>query len=243
MVMARVRSKTTSLNAKLVQQCHLFSQLPHDLISDITLHFRRDTWTKNTYISQKQLLERFYILTDGRIEMVRINPQTGRCISLELLGPGDGFDLIALLDGKPHDMVFSPIEALKVISVPMTKMREWIWTYPELNQQLMIYIAQKFRERENMATDFSLYNTRIRLSRIILKNINNHVQQQHTISGLSDDVLARLVGSVRQVINQQLQTWKKEGVIEKKRNQIVVKNLQKIIDDAHLSLVRATESY
>jgi len=240
MVMTAVHPKKNYPDTKLIQQCRLFSQLPPNLIKDITLHFKAESWTKNTYISQQQLLERFYILTNGRIEMVRINPHSGRCISLELLEPGDGFDIIALLDGKPHDMVFSPIEELKIISVPMTKMREWIWTYPELNQQLMIYIAQKIRERENIATDFSLYNTRIRLSRIILKNIDNHVQKHHIISGLSDDVLARLVGSVRQVINQQLQSWKKAGVIEKQRNKIVIKDLQAIIDDAHLSLVRTS---
>jgi hypothetical protein len=47
-----------------------------------------------------------------------------------------------------------------------------------------------------------------------------------------------MAGSVRQVINQQLQHWKKAGVIDKQRNKIVINDLQQIIDDADLALSR-----
>ena len=234
------------LSTKLVQQSHLFSSLPEDLVKEMTAFFRAERWAKKTYIDQETLQHRFYLLLEGRIEMMRTHPDTGRSITLDLLYPGDGFDVVTLLDGKPHEMFFSPVEELKVISVPIEKMREWIWTYPELNRQFMPYLAQKLREQENKVTDFALYDTTTRLSRIILKNLNKvnsytglaqDEHKSHLITGLSDEVLARLIGSVRQVINQQLQHWKKEGVIDKKRSQIVVKDLQKIIDDANLSLV------
>ena len=124
-------------------------------------------------------------------------------------------------------------------------MREWLWTYPDLNRQFMPYLAQKMREQENKTTDFSLYDIPTRLSRILLQNLNKiksytGLQQdehkEHLISGLSDEVLARMAGSVRQVINQHLQHWKKEGVIDKKRNKIVINDLQQIIDDADILL-------
>ena len=126
-------------------------------------------------------------------------------------------------------------------------MREWIWTYPELNKQFMPYLAQKMRDQENKTTDFALFDITTRLSRIILDNLNkvkNYTglaqdeHKKHLISGLSDEVLARMTGSVRQVINQHLQHWKKEGVIDKKRRQIVINDLQKIIDEADLTLSR-----
>ena len=123
-------------------------------------------------------------------------------------------------------------------------MREWIWSYPELNRQFMPYLAQKMREQENKTTDFALYDTVTRLSRIILKNVDKNngytglsqnAHEDHLVSGLSDEVLARMVGSVRQVINQHLQHWKHEGIIDKKRNQIKINNLQAIIDNAEIT--------
>jgi len=242
-----LKKRSIPLSSKLIQQSHLFAALPENLLQEMTEYFRIERWIKKTYIGQETLQHRFYLLLEGRIEMMRTNPDTGRSVTLDLLYPGDGFDVVTLLDGKTHEMFFSPTEGLKVISVPIEKMREWIWTYPELNRQFMPYLAQKIRDQENKTTDFALYDTTTRLSRIILQNLNkvkNYTglrqdeHKQHLISGLSDEILARMTGSVRQVVNQHLQHWKKEGVIDKKRNQIVINDLQRIIDDADLTLSR-----
>ncbi len=232
------------LSTKLVQQSHFFSSLPEELVTDMMSDFKAERWDKKTYIDHTILQHRFFLLLEGRIEMMRTNPETGRSITLDLLHPGDGFDVITLLDGRAHEVFLSPLEEIKVISVPIDKMRHWIWTYPELNRQFMPYLAQKMRQQEDKTTDFALYDTVTRLSRIILKNLDRtkayngspqHEHEEHLISGLSDEVLARLAGSVRQVINQHLQHWKQEGVIDKKRNQIKINNLQAIMDDASIT--------
>ncbi len=236
-----------ALSSKLIQQSQFFSTLPEDLVQQMTQHFRAERWTKKTYIDQETLQHRFYLLLEGRIEMMRTNPDTGRSITLDLLYPGDGFDVVTLLDGRPHEMFFSPLEELKVISVPIATMRDWIWTYPELNRQFMPYLAQKMRDQENKTTDFSLYDIPTRLSRILLSNLDKiknykglaqDEHKEHLVSGLSDEVLARMTGSVRQVINQHLQHWKKAGVINKKRNQILINDLQSIVDKADFMLSR-----
>lgn len=233
---------TIPLSGKLVQQSYLFSALPDKLLHEMSEHFKAERWGKKTYINPELLQQRFFLIMEGRIEMIRTNPDTGRSITLDLLRPGDGFDMITLLDGQPHDMFFSPLEELKVISVSIERMRQWIWTYPELNKQFMPYLAQKMRDQENKTTDFALYDTVTRLSRIILQNLSKvksytglakDEHTKHLITGLSDEVLARMVGTVRQVVNQHLQHWKKQGVIDKARNKIMVNDLQSIIDDAN----------
>ena len=236
--------RNVPLSSKLVQQSHLFSSLPEPLVQEMTAHFKAERWSKKSYIDPETLQARFFLLLEGRLEMRRTHPESGRSVTLDLLRTGDGFDVITLLDGRRHDVELSPLEELKVISVPIEKMREWIWTYPELNRQFMPYLAQKMRDQEDKTTDFALYDTVTRLSRIILKNIDQinaysgksqNEHQDHLVSGLSDEVLARMVGSVRQVINQHLQHWKQKGIIDKKRNQIKIKNLQAIINDAGIT--------
>jgi len=233
--------RNVPLSSKLLQQSYLFSSLPEPLVKEMTEHFKAERWGKKTFIDFEILYSRFYLLMEGRIEMTRTHPESGRSITLDLLKPGDGFDVITLLDGRRHDVILSPLEELKVISVPIEKMREWIWSYPELNRQFMPYLAQKMREQENKTTDFALYDTVTRLGRIILKNIDKandytgrsqNAHENYLVSGLSDEVLARMVGSVRQVINQHLQHWKQKGIIDKKRNQIKINNLQAIFDYA-----------
>jgi CRP-like cAMP-binding protein len=236
--------RNVPLSSKVVQQSHLFSSLPEPLLKEMTQHFKAERWGKKSFIGNEILQRRFFLLLEGRLEMLRTHPESGRSITLDLLQPGDGFDVITLLDGKRHKVTLSPLEELKVISVPIEKMKEWIWTYPELNRKFMPYLAKKMRDQENKTTDFALYDTVTRLSRIILKNIDKNnayigrsqdEHQSHLVSGLSDEVLARMVGSVRQVVNQHLQHWKQEGIIDKKRNQIKINNLQAIINQADIT--------
>ena len=41
-----------------------------------------------------------------------------------------------------------------------------------------------------------------------------------------------MAGSVRQVINKQLQLWKKEDTLDKKRNQLIIKDLEALEKEA-----------
>jgi CRP-like cAMP-binding protein len=239
-----VITRNVPLSSKLVQQSYLFSSLPESLLQEMTEYFKAERWEKKSYIDNGVLQQRFFLLLEGRLEMTRIHPESGREVTLDLLNPGDGFDVITLLDGQYHEATLAPLEELKIISVPIQKMREWIWTYTEQNRKFMPYLARKMRDQENKTTDFALYDTVTRLSRIILKNIDKinayegraqDAHESHLVSGLSDEVLARMVGSVRQVINQHLQDWKRKGIIDKKRNQIKINNLQAIIDDARIT--------
>ncbi|MFT6122845.1 MAG: CRP-like cAMP-binding protein [Oleiphilaceae bacterium] len=229
-------------SAELVKQSPLFASLPNALLAEMAQHFQIQTWEKEDYISPNFLTERFCFLQTGQLEMKRSNPDTGREVTVDMLYPGDSFDIIALLDGQPHNVVLSPITSLRVISVPIALMRKWLWTYPELNQQFLPYLAQKMREQEDKTVDIALHDVSTRLSRIILKHLNKiqtytgkkeEAPKNHLINHLSDEALARMSGSVRQIINKQLQHWKSQGVLDKKRNEIIIYDLDTIYEEAN----------
>ncbi len=231
-------------NTVLVKQSPLFASLPEELIHEIAQHFHLVQWNKGGFINPDNLLTQFYFLQAGQLEMKRNNPDTGREVTLDMLYPGDSFDITTLLDGKPHDVILEPItSSIQLVSVPMAMMRKWLWTYPELNQQFLPYLAHKMREQEELASSFVLHDMTTRLSRLILKHINKiqhytgekeDEQKTHLINGLSDETLARMVGSVRQVVNKQLQYWRSQGIINKKRNQLIINDLDAIYKEANL---------
>lgn len=229
----------------LVQQSRFFSPLPRSLLEKMATCFRLEEWPKQVIVDPEVFLQRFYILLDGQLEIKRYDPDTGREVTLDMLYPGDGFDVICLLDHHLHDVIISPLMALKLISVPIETMRQWLWTYPELNKQFLPYLAQKMREQENLATNFALYDISVRLSRILLKHIDKikaykgkteDEHHTHLINGLSDEILARMVGSVRQVINKHLLHWKEQGILNKKRNQLMIKDLEALEREAKYTL-------
>jgi len=225
----------------LVKQANIFADLPVKLIEDFQQEFQLNEWHKGDYIHSDILMQRFFVVIEGQLEIKQSHPETGREATLDMLYAGDCFDLMVLLDNQPHDVMISPLTTVKLLSVKLATMRQWLWTYPEFNQQFMPYLAQKMREKEQQASDLILHDVPTRLSRIILKHIKKikfyagdkaEEHQHHLVNGLNDETLARMAGSVRQVINKQLQLWKKEDTLDKKRNQLIIKDLEALEQEA-----------
>lgn len=225
----------------LVKQANIFADLPAKLIENFQQEFQLNEWKKGDYINSDILMQRFFVVIDGQLEIKQSNPDTGREATLDMLYAGDCFDLMVLFDDQPHNVIIAPLTTVKLLSVTLATMRHWLWTYPEFNQQFMPYLAKKMREKEQQASSLILHDVTTRLSRIILKHINKikfyaglkeEEHQHHLVNGLNDETLARMTGSVRQVINKQLQLWKKEGTIDKKRNQLIIKDLEALEKEA-----------
>ncbi len=235
---------SNNVNSSLVRQSSFLSSLPAELQADMAQQFRLEEWKKGSPINPALLLSRFYTLLDGQIEMTRSNPESGREVTLDVIYPGDSFDVVTLLDNQPHNMLISPVTNLKLMSIPIEVMRKWLWTYPELNKQFLPYLASKMRDQENLSTSFALHDVSTRLSRIILKHINKvnaytgeqqDEHQYHLINDLSDEALARMAGSVRQVVNKQLQHWKSKNILDKKRKQLLINDLAALYEEAHFT--------
>jgi CRP-like cAMP-binding protein len=229
------------VNPVLVKQANIFADLPPKLIEDFQQEFQLNEWHKGDYINPEILTQRFFVVIEGQLEIKQSNPDTGREATLDMLYAGDCFDLMVLFDDLPHEVIISPLTTVKLLSVKLATMRHWLWSYPEFNQQFMPYLAKKMREKEQQASSLILHDVTTRLSRIILEHINKikfytgtkeQEHQHHLVNGLTDETLARMTGSVRQVVNKQLQHWKKEGTIDKKRNQLIIKDLETLEKEA-----------
>lgn len=238
---AKVSPVVAKPSPVLVKQANLFADLPAKLIEDFQQEFQLNEWHKEDYINCDILTKRFFVIIEGQVEIKQSNPETGREATLDMLYAGDCFDLMVLFDDQPHHVIISPLTTVKLLSVKLATMRHWLWTYPTFNQQFMPYLAKKMREKEQQASSVVLHDVTTRLSRIILEHINKikfytgrkeDEHKAHLVNGLTDETLARMTGSVRQVINKQLQLWKKQDILDKKRNQLIIKDLEALEKEA-----------
>ncbi len=214
-------------------QSPLFAGLSEPLLDDMLSLFRRDTWRRGLQLDPAIFQERFYLLIDGRLEIMRINPETGRSLTLYLLGPGDAIDIVTLLNTLPHEITPVTLDDMALISIPIHHARSWIDKHPEFNRNFMPYLGTQMRAMENLATDLALHDTMTRLARLILRHILPHHTQRpedrhnlKLIYDLHDESLARMVGSVRQVVNRHLQHWRKQGILHKHKFRTEVTELE-----------------
>jgi len=229
-----------------LSQSPVFNELSDETLSDMLGRFQHTTWRKNARVEASLLLERFYLIIDGRVRIEHIDPVSGRRITLFLLGPGDGFDVISLLDGQPHKVISVALDDMSLLSTTTQTVREWINRYPEFNQIFLPYLGEYMRKMEALATDLATKDTVTRLARLILRHSApdpssvtapdpssvNGSYPVRLIHDLSHDSLAHMIGSTRQVVNQHLQALRHKGVVGNQSRHLVVKELEALKEQA-----------
>lgn len=179
--------------------------------------------------------ENFYFIIDGKIKISQINIETGKEQTLYLLSKGDMFDVVTLLDNDEHEYVSEVLEKSYVVEVPISTVRRLIESNIEFQSMFFPYMAKQLRRMEDLVTDISLYDVYHRIIRLFTRFTNNKNGDNSLslIENLSHEELASMVGSVRKVVNRNLQKLKDEGVIELSRKHIKLKNFQKLLDKLH----------
>jgi len=214
---------------KTLRRSALFGNLDDPVIEDMLLSFRMETWQRGSIIMDpEKTVQRFYVLISGRVKIIRSNPDTGRQFTLFLLGPGDGFDVVALLDGRKHDISAVAVDDLEVLSSPIGTVHDWIERHPEFNKAFLPYIGRQIRQVSDLASDLALHDTETRLLKLFLQHTiqSNPHPRLKLICDLSHEELASMIGSVRTVVNRHLQELKKEGLVTGRRGHLEVTDLQ-----------------
>ncbi|MEY8215058.1 MAG: Crp/Fnr family transcriptional regulator [Colwellia sp.] len=211
----------------------LFSNLDDEMLENMLSVCQYETINKGaTAVSQHQPNDSFYIVISGRAKVSVYNHDNGREHIIFLLDAGDTFDLVGLLYGKCNDAFATALENMEILSTSTAKARIWVKQHPEFNKTLLPYLGKQLHELAEKTTDLALYDTEIRLSRLILRSIaaNKFTTDIQLLNDLSQETLASMVGSVRVVITRHLQRWKKEGIVSGKRGNWSLLDLKKLLD-------------
>ncbi|MCD6151311.1 MAG: cyclic nucleotide-binding domain-containing protein, partial [Deltaproteobacteria bacterium] len=112
---------------KVLKQSPLFGGLEDIVLREMLRIFHYETYAKGaTAISPEHALGRLHIIISGHAKVSVYNPDNGREHILFLIGPGDAFDLISLLDGDWHDAVATALDDMEVLSTTVQQAREWL---------------------------------------------------------------------------------------------------------------------
>ncbi|QOP40425.1 Crp/Fnr family transcriptional regulator [Sulfurimonas marina] len=185
------------------------------------------------------LLKDFYIVVDGRIKTYQINFENSKEQTIFIYRRGDMFDVISLLDNQVHDVMYEILEDCKVLKLPIERVRYWLENDPTFGKNFFPYLAAQMRHTEELTTDIALYSTQDRLINLLVDNINpeKHFKYQ-LLQNLSNSEIAKLLGTVRHVIERSLKQLKADNIIETSRKNIKIKSLQKLLEKTSQLLLK-----
>jgi CRP-like cAMP-binding protein len=139
-------------------------------------------------------------------------------VTLNILGPGDVFGEIALLDGKPRTAEAVAIEPCELFVVQRRDLLPLLGRDLGLAIRIIELLCARLRWVSDRREDAALLPMEARLARALLMLAEDYGSDVQT----SQQELADLVGASREKVNQQLQAWQREGLIALRRSRIMV---------------------
>ncbi|MEW6217148.1 MAG: Crp/Fnr family transcriptional regulator [Candidatus Bipolaricaulota bacterium] len=170
-----------------------------------------------------------YLVEEGRVKLSYLHP-SGKRITLALRGPGEVFGQMALVGEKRRRHHAEAVEDTELIRVERDAFLFAARRRPEVFSDLLGVFGLWVQEIEEIVEDLAFRDIQTRLSRQLLRLSNEYGVK--TKSGimigfrLTHRDLAEMIGSARENTTVVLNRFEREGILDKRRYQIVIKDVE-----------------
>jgi CRP-like cAMP-binding protein len=170
------------------------------------------------YFPERQS-KNIYFLKIGHVKIVRLSPD-GRKAILDIIGPGEIFGELALIDneGEVYVEMAEALDEVMICAVSKNDFMEILKKNPELNLRLIKLIGLKLLKVESKVEDLIFKNVRERVMTFLFRfaeAFGKIKERQISVPKfLSQDEIAHMTGASRQTVATILNELRKEGVID-----------------------------
>ena len=156
-----------------------------------------------------------YAVRRGQVR-IATGTEAGRRLTLNILGPGDVFGEVALLDGRPRTADAVATEATELLMVRRRDFLALIEHRPAVAVGIIELLCGRIRWMSERMEESSLQPLPVRLARRLVGLTEDYGDE----IVVSQEELAVFVGASRESVNRQLQGWRRKGLVALKRNRI-----------------------
>jgi len=168
-----------------------------------------------------------YLVEKGRVKLAYLD-ESGKKLTLSIVDEGEIFGEMCLVGEKQRRHLATAIEDSILRCIPKRIFSEAINADPENVAVLVRHFAHRMHEYEETLEDLAFRDIQARLSRQLLKLSNDYgVETKEGILigfPVTHKDLADMIGSARENTTLALNRFEKEGILNKSRYKIVIKN-------------------
>jgi len=192
--------------------------------------FRRFCATGQTIFLEGEPCAGLWVVEKGRVRLLRFSIE-GREQVVKLVGPGEFFNEVAVLDGGPNPV--SAMAAMESILwvIERNTMLELLERYPALAAGVIENLASRARHLLALVEDLSLRTVSARLAKLLMAQAEGGSE---TPRRLTQQEMAAQVGTVREMVGRVLRTFEDEGFIRMDRHRIVILDREALEREAML---------
>jgi CRP-like cAMP-binding protein len=158
----------------------------------------------------------FCLIREGRVKVTMISPE-GKEIILSMLGPGDFFGEMALLDDEPRSATVVATEPLELMTIWRSDFLQILSENFSITRKVLAELSRRLRHASNRIESLATMDVYGRLARFFLdlarqngKSLDNGYVAVHRPT---HQAIANMIGTSRETVSRLIHDLMRQGLL------------------------------
>jgi CRP/FNR family cyclic AMP-dependent transcriptional regulator len=212
----------TTVSSTLLKSVPLFAGLPNEqlrALASVVAH--RSVPRASTIMAAGDPIDSLYIVITGRLK-VMMGEADGKEVILSIIGPGEFFGEMGLIDDSPRSASVVSMEPCELLSVTKRDFKKCIAENVEMSMTVMRGLVRRLREADRKIGSLAMLDVYGRVARLLLDMSETVNGQQVVTRRLPKQDIAKMVGASREMVHRVMKDLQASGYIEERGSTIVL---------------------
>jgi len=214
--------------AAFLRQRPVFAGLPAREIEALATVAVEESHRARAYIFLESDPSRwFYLVKSGHVKIVR-HSKTGKDVVLELLGPGEVFGGVAVIEKRPYPAAAQATEPTVVVKIPAGPVIALADRHPAFIKEMALMIGRRLRAAHDSVKSLAVDPVEARLAAALLRLAEREGTRGKSGDGvtlpfhLTRQSLADMTGTTVETTIRILSRWLRDGLLVDEGGRLVL---------------------
>jgi len=214
----------TTVSTAVLKSVPLFAGFPDEQLRALaTLVTRRSAPRSSLIMAAGDATESLYVVISGRLK-VMMGDAEGKEVILSLIGPGEFFGEMGLIDDSPRSASVIAIEPCELLSLSRRDFKKCMAENFEMTMAVMKGLVRRLREADRKIGSLALLDVYGRVARLLIDMSENVNGQKVVTRRLPKQDIAKMIGASREMVSRVMKDLQMGGYIEMRGSTIVVRD-------------------
>jgi CRP-like cAMP-binding protein len=161
-----------------------------------------------------------YFVVSGAVKVFKTSTE-GKEQILSIVRPGESFNDVPVFDDGPNPASAQAMGQVILYELSKSELKTLIQNYPQIATNTIRVLAKQVRSLVSLVEDLSFRHVIGRVAKILLEHAGDGTKPAQR---LTQQEMAAMAGSAREVIGRSLKTLEEEGIIRLERHRIIITN-------------------
>ena len=173
-----------------------------------------------------------FVVRSGRVKVVLIG-EDGREVILGVLGVGQHFGELALIDDHPRSAHVIAMEDASLIVLRRDDFRRRVESSPSVAWSLLKELSRRLRRADDKIGGLVLLDVPGRIARLLL-DLSEESGTNQIEKSLTHQTIAQMIGASRETVSRAMKEFQDSGWISVERRRISLANRQALLSRAQV---------